>query len=139
MPYPVDQLAALAKANLGLMLKLAEVARKGGEESLEVGNKAAGRFADEARASIARVTDKTADAASPSQAAPTALFADMEVVREHMLSGTKAAFEEWQQAWKDAANVPAGAGTFEALGSLLSPWLGQKSPGDVASRGIKRP
>ncbi|KAK0332208.1 hypothetical protein LTR94_025831, partial [Friedmanniomyces endolithicus] len=44
MPYPVDQLAALAKANVGLMLKLAEVARKGGEESLEVGNRAAGRF-----------------------------------------------------------------------------------------------
>lgn len=47
MPYPVDQLAALAKANVGLMLKLAEVARKGGEESLEVGNRAAGRFAEE--------------------------------------------------------------------------------------------
>src|SRR3546814_3096651 len=57
---------------VGLMLKLAEVARKGGEESLEVGNRAAGRFAEEARASIAGATDKTSDAGAVSPAGPRA-------------------------------------------------------------------
>ncbi|HEX7694876.1 MAG TPA: hypothetical protein VF409_10320, partial [Sphingomonas sp.] len=103
MPYPVDQLAALAKANVGLMLKLAEVARKGGEESLEVGNRAAGRFAEEARASIAGATDKTSDAGAVSPAGPRALFEDMATVREHMIAGTRSAFEEWQQAWQAVA------------------------------------
>lgn len=138
MPYPVDQLAGLAKANLGLMLKLAEVARKGGEESLEVSNKAAERFAEEARASIASATDKTTDPATPSPAAPTVFFADMEAVREHMIAGTKAAFEEWQQAWKQAASVPAGAGPLDMFGALLGPLFGQKAPDDGASGSNKR-
>ena len=130
MPYPVDQLAALAKANVGLMLKLAEVARKGGEESLEVGNRAAGRFAEEARASIAGATDKTSDAGAVSPAGPRALFEDMATVREHMIAGTRSAFEEWQQAWQDVASAPTAPGALDAFAAIVGPWVGQKSPGD---------
>ncbi|QJU58277.1 hypothetical protein HL653_11210 [Sphingomonas sp. AP4-R1] len=138
MPYPVDQLAALAKANVGLMLKLAEVARKGGEESLEVGNRAAGRFSEEARASIARATDKPSDAGAVSTAGPRALFEDMATVREHMIAGTRSAFQEWQQAWQDVASAPT-APALDAFAAMVGPWFGQKSPGDGEKQGGSRP
>lgn len=135
MPYPVDQLAALAKANVGLMLKLAEVARKGGEESPKVGNRAAGRFSEEARASIARATEKTSDAGAVSTAGPRALFEDMATVREHMIAGTRSAFEEWQQAWQDVASAPTTPGALDAFAAMVGPWFGQKSAGEAEKQG----
>ena len=87
-------------------------------------------FAEEARASIAGATDKTSDAGAVSPAGPRALFEDMATVREHMIAGTRSAFEEWQQAWQAVASAQTAPGALDAFAAIVGPWFGQKSPGD---------
>lgn len=134
MSYPVDQFAALARANFTLMLKLAEVARSAGQESLQIGNRAAGSFAAEARSSVAKATGNS-DGVSGEQSTGAAIFSDMEQVRDHMLTGTRSAFEEWQQTWKDVASSSAGQGGGDAFAAQFKPWFGQSdaNQGDTSS------
>jgi hypothetical protein len=54
----------------------------------------------------------------------------MATVREHMIAGTRSAFEEWQQAWQAVASAPTAPGALDAFAAIVGPWFGQKSPGD---------
>ncbi len=122
MTYPVDQLTALAKANLNLALKLADVARAGGQESLQLGSKAVGGFAEEARSAMT-VANGTAQGGDKSAADKNAaLLSEFEKVREQMIAQTKAAFGEWQQAWSDAFTA-SGAKTGDTFAGLFKPWF----------------
>lgn len=133
MSHPVDRFTALAKANLTLMLKLTEAARLGAQESLDAGNKAAHRYSEAARAALARAAGPAPEAPVDASTATTAVLTDMDAVRDHMLSNTHAAFDEWRQAWQDIAAGSASEG-LDWLTTALPPWLGQgttqgESPG----------
>ncbi|WP_454887497.1 hypothetical protein [Sphingomonas oryzagri] len=116
-------MTALAKANLSLALKLADVARVGGQESLQLGSRAVGGFAEEARSSLARTTGGDQGDSKPIAGKAASLLSEAETIREHIVGQTRAALEEWQKAWSDTLVFPGTTGG-DALAGLFKPWFG---------------
>jgi hypothetical protein len=101
MAYPLDQLMALAKANLDLSLRLAEIARRSGLDSLQAAAKAASAFGETnwLDTDVAKKTSALSEKGSN-------LFGEAGQIREQMVADTKTAFEQWQQALKTAFTGP---------------------------------
>ena len=101
MTYPLDKLAALTKANLDLSLRLAEIARQSGTDSLQAAIRAASGFGDtpwfdmDAAKKTGAMSEKSKN-----------LFGEADQIRERMVADTTAAFEKWQGAWKSALTTP---------------------------------
>ncbi|WP_454887464.1 hypothetical protein [Sphingomonas oryzagri] len=123
MAYPFDQLSALAKANLDLSLRLADIARKGGEENARAATAAVTALGEAARPATspenkaAALSEKGAD-----------LFRKAEKTREDMVAETRAAFETWYDAWRASAAAPGEAKTVEPFASMLRLWQDLGSP-----------
>lgn len=118
MTFPIDQFLGLTKANGQFALKLAEIARAGGEDYLRIGGKAASSLVDQARS------------ATPG-AAPTAngaggvtALSEIEQSREAAVAKTKAAFDDWRGACKDVwLTAEDSKGAIDMFQSLAQPWL----------------
>lgn len=119
MTYPVDQFLGLIQANGQLVLKLSEISRASGSECAELGGKAATEFLERVR----EMKPGTIPDFRESEA--TALLKDIEKRREDTITQVKAAFDEWQDAWKKAV-TEMGGGQEQLAGTLqdmLQPWL----------------
>lgn len=122
MSYPIDQLTALAKANLNLSVRLAEIARRSGQDSFQAATEATNAFGETARSE----TDPAKRVEALSEKG-SGLFGQAGKIREQMFIDTRQAFQEWQDAWWAAVNVPSESRT-EAFDSLLRFWQGFRVP-----------
>ncbi|WP_454634792.1 hypothetical protein [Bradyrhizobium cenepequi] len=113
MTYPIEQLTALAKANLDLSLRLTEIARTRSQDVFQTGSKAMNDL-------IARTRDPGIAGDRPNLAAGTSK------VIEEIITDTKDAIEKWQRSWVEAMVTDRGK-ALEAYSSLLGFWsnLGQ--------------
>lgn len=118
MTFPVDQFVKLTRANGQFALKLAEIARTGGEDYLRIGSKAVSGLVDQARSAAPGTTPMANGAGG------VTVLSEIEQSREDAVAKTKAAFDDWQGAWKDvwsAGGDPKGA--IDAFQTLTQPWL----------------
>jgi len=118
MTFPVDQFVKLTRANGQFALKLAEIARSGGEDYLRIGSKAVSGLVDQ--------TSSAAPGTTPmaNGAGGVTILSEIEQSRKAAVAKTKAAFDDWQGAWKDvwsAGGDPKGA--IDVFQSLTQPWL----------------
>lgn len=96
MSYPVDQIVALAKANGQFVLKLAEIARMGGEEYMRIGSKVAAGLVDD----LKDIRPGTVPAFQSGNV--TGLIGEIDKSRDEAVARMKSAFVEWEGACKDA-------------------------------------
>jgi hypothetical protein len=123
MAYPFDQLSALAKANFDLSLELAEIARRGNQDSLRAATEAAAALG----ASAGSETDPGRRFAALSEKG-SSLSREATKIREQMFAETRAAFEKWQDAWRTVIAVPDEAKAADAFTSMLRFWQGLGAP-----------
>lgn len=119
MAYPFDQLSALAKANLDLSRRLAEIARHGSQKSFQAATLVASALGEAARPE----TSAERKVASLSESGID-LIRDAEKTREQMVADTRAAFETWQDAWSAVNALPDEAKATEAFTNMLRFWQG---------------
>jgi hypothetical protein len=118
MTFPVDQFVKLTQANGQFALKLAEIARAGGEDYLRIGRKAVSGLVDQASST----TPGTIPLANG--AGGGAVLSEIEQSREAAVTKTKTAFDDWQGAWKDVWSTAGDSkGAIDAFQSLTQPWL----------------
>ncbi len=131
MTNPAEQFAALAKANVGLCVRLGQIAAEEGEECLRIGNKAMFAIAEQGRAVATRgaPVDKS-KSETTSAASPEALnlLGEVQKGQQRIGGDVKRAVEEWQRALMGAL-IPSPetkTGT-DLFGSFFKPWLGRSN------------
>ncbi|CAN5206691.1 hypothetical protein BH10PSE13_BH10PSE13_00510 [soil metagenome] len=118
MTFPVDQFVKLTQANGQFALKLAEIARAGGEDYLRIGSKAVSGLAEQARAATPGATPRADGAGGVN------LLSEIEQSREATVAKTKAAFDDWQGAWKDVWSTAADSkGAIDVFQNLTQSYL----------------
>lgn len=127
MANPAEQLAALAKANFGLCVRLGQIAAEEGQEYLRVGNKALFAIADQSRTAAMRVlpTNQTGTNTVPADDAFN-IVAEVQKGQERIGGDLKSAVEEWQRAWMGAV-IPMSdtKPSTDLFGLFFKPWVGR--------------
>lgn len=131
MANPAEQLAALAKANFGLCVRLAQIAGEEGEEFLRIGNKAIFAAAEQGRTVARRVLPADKAGANPASAASAGAFdllAETQKGQQRIGGDVKTALEEWQRAWMGALIPSLETNASPNLfGLFLKPWAKRPS------------
>jgi hypothetical protein len=126
MPQPLDNVLALAQANLRLGLKLAETWRESGQKLIELSGRGTSEIADEARLALTRgAADKDGTAATSVAGPWQDVIAEAETVRIATAQQIEAAVQDWQRSLSAAMTIDSGA-SFE---TFLKPWLAMTKPG----------
>jgi ribosomal 50S subunit-associated protein YjgA (DUF615 family) len=132
MFYPAELLASIAKANLGLSIKLADIARQSSQQSLQAAINAANVLSTTADVkSINEGYEKKALALTNSSAT---FLAEIEKIRERMTTETNTAIQEWFSSWNETVVSPYRGQSTEAMENMLGFWRGilMNSPANKA-------
>ena len=132
MVYPAELLASITKANLGLSLKLADIARQGSQHSLQAAINAANTLSTTADVkNLNEGYEKKALALTNSSAT---FLAEIEKIREQMTTETNAAIQNWLGSWNETVVTPYRGQTTEAMSNMLGFWRGilMNSPANKA-------
>ncbi|AOH87064.1 hypothetical protein AWL63_23020 (plasmid) [Sphingomonas panacis] len=120
MPQPLDNVLAVAQANMHLSLKLAETWRESGQKLMELGGRGVSEIADEARLALTKVS---ADKGGMPPASVTGhwqdVIAEAETVRIVTAQQIDAALQDWQESLSAAMSIEPGV-SFE---TFVKPWL----------------
>lgn len=114
MSYPFNQLSAVAKANLDLSLRLADIARQGSV-------RAAATLVTALGEAVRPETSPEMKAAVLSEKS-FGLFRDAEKIREVVVVETQSAFEAWREAWSAVILQPDEAKATETFSNIMRFW-----------------
>ncbi|SEQ98738.1 hypothetical protein [Sphingobium sp. YR768] len=120
MAQPLENVVALAQANIRLGLKLAETWRESGQKLIELGTKGVAEIGEETRVALA--SSLSADKGTSVNSVNghwQDMLAEVEAVRIATAQEMEAAVGDWRKSWAEAltldANLPAE--------TLFKPWL----------------
>lgn len=120
MAQPLENVVALAQANIRLGLKLAETWRESGQKLIELGTKGASELSEEARLALANSvsTDKQASVNSVNGHWQD-MIGEIEAVRAATAQDIEAAVGDWRKSWAEALTVEPTL----PVEALFKPWL----------------
>lgn len=133
MAQPLENVVALAHANIRLGLKLAETWRESGQKLIELGTKGASEISEETRLAIA-------NGLSPEKGASVNsvnghwqdMLAEFEAVRTTTAQEIESAVGDWRKSWAEALMIEPTV----PVEALLKPWLALvRSTAPAASAG----
>lgn len=120
MAKPLENVVALAQANIRLGLKLAETWRESGQKLIELGTKGASEIGEEARIAIANgLSPEKVTAVNSVNGHWQDLLAEIEAVRTNTAQDIKTAVGDWRESWAEAVTAQP---TFP-VETLFEPWL----------------
>lgn len=120
MAQPLENVVALAQANIRLGLNLAETWRESGQKLIELGTKGASELSEEARLALANSvsTDKQASVNSVNGHWQD-MIGEIEAVRAATAQDIEAAVGDWRKSWAEALTVEPTL----PVEVLFKPWL----------------
>ncbi|RIA46365.1 hypothetical protein DFR49_0906 [Hephaestia caeni] len=120
MAQPLENVVALAQANIRLGLKLAETWRESGQKLIELGTKGASEISEEARLALANSvsTEKTVSVNSVNGHWQD-MLAEIEAVRTTTAQEIETAVGDWRKSWAEALTVEPTL----PVETLFKPWL----------------
>ncbi|SNT12331.1 hypothetical protein SAMN06295912_14416 [Sphingomonas laterariae] len=125
MAQPLENVVALAQANIRLGLQLAETWRGSGQKLIELGTKGASEIGEETRLTLAKSVspDKGASVNSVNGHWQD-MLAEIETVRTATAQEIEAAVGKWRKSWADALTVEPTL----PVEALFKPWLALVRP-----------
>lgn len=120
MAQPLENVVALAQANIRLGLKLAETWRESGQKLIELGTKGASEISEETRLALANglSTEKTGSVNSVNGHWQD-MLAEVEAVRTTTAQEIEAAVGDWRKSWAEALTIEPTL----PVETLFKPWL----------------
>ncbi|ETI64585.1 hypothetical protein C100_06725 [Sphingobium sp. C100] len=120
MAQPLENVVALAQANIRLGLKVAETWRESGQKLIELGMKGASEIGEEARLALANglASEKSVSVNSVNGHWQD-MLAEIEAVRTATAQEMETAVSDWRKSWTDALTVAPAL----PVETLFKPWL----------------
>jgi len=120
MAQPLENVVALAQANIRLGLKLAETWRESSQKLIELGTKGASEIGEEARIAIANgLSPEKVTAVNSVNGHWQDLLAEIEAVRTNTAQDIETAIGDWRKSWADALTIEPTL----PVETLFKPWL----------------
>jgi hypothetical protein len=120
MAQPLENVVALAQANIRLGLKLAETWRESGQKLIELGTKGASELSEEVRLTLAAgLSREQGTTVSSVNGHWQDVLAEIEAVRSTTAQEIETAIGDWRKSWVDAVTLEPTL----AVEQLFKPWL----------------
>ncbi|BAV63250.1 hypothetical protein [Sphingobium cloacae] len=120
MAQRLENVVALAQANIRLGLKLAETWRESGQKLIELGTKGASEIGEEARLVLANGLSSEKSASMNSVNGHWQdMLAEIEAVRTATAQDIESAVGDWRKSWAEALTVEPVL----PVEGLFKPWL----------------
>ncbi|MHA3790591.1 hypothetical protein [Sphingomonas sp. YL-JM2C] len=120
MAQPLENVAALAQANIRLGLKLAETWRESGKKLIALGTKGATEISEETRLALAHgLSPEKGASVNSVNGHWQDMLAEIEAVRATTAQEIEAAAGDWRKSWVDAMSVEPAL----PVETLFKPWL----------------
>lgn len=120
MAQPLENVVALAQANIRLGLKLAETWRESGQKLIELGTKGASEISEEARLAVANsVSTEKQVSVNSVNGHWQDMLGEIEAVRASTAQNIEAAVGDWRKSWAEALMVKPTV----PVETLFKPWL----------------
>ncbi|MFT3966935.1 MAG: hypothetical protein QM690_13740 [Sphingobium sp.] len=126
MAQPLENVVALAQANIRLGLKLAETWRESGQKLIELGTKGASEISEETRLALANgLSTEKAGTVNSVNGHWQDMLAEIEAVRTATAQEIETAVGDWRKSWAEALTVEP---TTLPVETLFKPWLALVRP-----------
>lgn len=122
MSQPLEHMAALAKANMQLALKLAQSWREAGQKVFAIAGEGAAQAVDEARTVLVKEVEGNAGLV-PGTGQFEAYMGKLALVRETTAKDIEVAVAQWRESLSSATNSAIDATQEFPFDALLKPWL----------------
>lgn len=120
MAQPIENVVALAQANIRLGLKLAETWSASGQKLIELGTKGATEIGEETRLALANGLSPEKKASENSVNGHWQdMLAEIEAVRTTTAQEIETAVDDWRKSWAEALTVEPTL----SVEALFKPWL----------------